>query len=169
MKRIIAVILAALMSVAVLAACDSSETKSSSSAPASSAVSGNNAATVVDLNAVLDKINAETGLSMDKVEDVSRLKRYYQLDEADIKQFACERDGETEIVMIEATSGEAADRIEAVLQSKLDALINNATSYSQEKLAVIQACKVTKDGNFVSMIVSDNAPAALKIYQDSIK
>ena len=71
--------------------------------------------------------------------------------------------------MIEATSGEAADRIEAVLQSKLDALINNATSYSQEKLAVIQACKVTKDGNFVSMIVSDNAPAALKIYQDSIK
>ena len=38
-----------------------------------------------------------------------------------------------------------------------------------EKLDMVKNCKVTKDGNYVSLIVADNAAEILQKYQDSIK
>ena len=86
MKRIIALALAAMMSVAVLAGCGgSADSKSESDSTASQASS-------VDLNTVLDKINSDNNLSLDKIDDVKKLKRYYSIEEADVKQFAGETD-----------------------------------------------------------------------------
>ena len=71
--------------------------------------------------------------------------------------------------MIEAKNAEAASRVEAALNEKLNSLVNYSTSYSPEKAEQVKACKVTKDGNFVSLIVTDNAESVVQTYQNSIK
>lgn len=165
MKRIIALVLAAFMATAVFAGCGSSESKADTSSSASASV---------DLNAVLDKINSENGLSLEKVTEVKKVKNYYQTDEADIKQFAVEMDksnpnAPVEIVLIEAVDADAAGRVEAALQKTYDDVLSTYTSYTPEKVNMVKACKVTKDGNFVSLIIADNAEAMVKTFQDSIK
>ena len=173
MKRIIALALAAMMSAAVIAGCSgSAESKSDAGSSASSAASSE--ASKVDLNTVLDKINTENDLSLDKIDDVKKLKRYYGIDEADVKQFAGEPDksdpnAPIEIVLIEGQDAAAAGRIESALNTRYGSVLNTYTSYSPDKVDMVKACKVTKDGNFVSMIIADNAPTMVKTFQDSIK
>ena len=173
MKRIIALALAAMMSAAVIAGCSgSAESKSDAASSASSAASSE--ASKVDLNTVLDKINTENDLSLDKIDDVKKLKRYYGIDEADVKQFAGETDksdpnAPIEIVLIEGKDAAAAGRIESALNTRYGSVLNTYTSYSPDKVDMVKACKVTKDGNFVSMIIADNAPTMVKTFQDSIK
>ena len=41
---------------------------------------------------MLDKLNSDNGLDMTKVDDVTKLKRYYQIAAEDVKQFAAEND-----------------------------------------------------------------------------
>ncbi len=173
MKRIIALALAAMMSAAVIAGCSgSAESKSDAGSSASSAASSE--ASKVDLNTVLDKINTENDLSLDKIDDVKKLKRYYGINEADVKQFAGETDksdpnAPIEIVLIEGKDAAAAGRIESALNTRYGSVLNTYTSYSPDKVDMVKACKVTKDGNFVSMIIADNAPTMVKTFQDSIK
>ncbi len=159
MKKIIALVLAALLGVAVLAGCGESASEANKS---------------VELVAVLDKINTDNNLSLEKVTDVKMLKRYYTIDEGDVKQFAVEMDksntnAPVEIVLIEATDADAAGRIESALNTRYNSVLSTYTSYTPEKVDMVKACKVTKDGNFVSLIIADNADAMVKAYQESIK
>lgn len=157
MKKIIALALAALMAVAVLAGC------------------GGNSAKEVDLNAVLDTINSANGLSLEKITEAKMLSRYYNgVEEADVKQFAAERDASdpnapVEVVLIEAKDADAAGRVETALNNRYNSVLSTYTSYTPEKVDLVKACKVTKDGNFVTMIIADNAEAMVKTFQDSIK
>ena len=41
--------------------------------------------------------------------------------------------------------------------------------FTKIQLDMVKNCKVTKDGNYVSLIVADNAAEILQKYQDSIK
>ncbi len=172
MKRFIALALAALMSVAVLAGCggssESSKTESTASAGDVSQVTSS-----VDLNAVLDKLNSDNGIDMTKVDDVTKLKRYYQIAAEDVKQFAAENDksdpnAPIEIVLIEAVDADAAGRVESALNTRYASVLNTYTSYTPDKVDMVKACKVTKDGNFVTLIIADNAEAMVKAFQASI-
>lgn len=161
MKRIISLVLAAVLSIACIAAF---------AGCGSSSDGGKN----VDLNAVLDKINTENNLSLEKVDSTKALKRYYLIDEADVKQFAAEMDKSNtnapiDIVLVEATNAEAAGRVKSALDTKYSSVVNTYTSYTPEKADMVKACKVTQDGNFISLIISDNADKMVKTYQDSIK
>ena len=181
MKRIIVLAMAAMMSVAVLAGCgggseskNDADSSAASAASSSSSSSSSSSASSVDLNTVLNKINAENGLSLDNIDDVKKLKRYYNIEEADVKQFAGETDksdpnAPIEIVLVEGTDADAAGRIESALNTRYSSVLNTYTSYSPDKVDMVKACKVTKDGNFVSMIITENAEAMVKTFQDSIK
>lgn len=158
MKKVISLVLVALVAVAVFAGCGGS---------------GDNAKSVA-LNAVLDTINTENGLAMEKVTDAKMVKRYYNVEEADMKQFAVEMDksdpnAPVEIVLIEAVDGDAAGRIETALNTRLNSVLSTYTSYTPEKVGMVKACKVTKDGNFVSLIIADNAAAMVQTYRNSLK
>ena len=171
MKRFIALALAALMSVAVLAGCGGSSESSKTESTASSGDASQ--ASNVDLNAVLDKLNSDNGLDMTKVEDVTKLKRYYQIAAEDVKQFAAENDksdpnAPIEIVLIEAVDADAAGRVESALNTRYASVLNTYTSYTPDKVDMVKACKVTKDGNFVTLIIADNAEAMVKAFQASI-
>ena len=97
MKRIISLALVALLAVALFAGCGNKDGGSAKN---------------VDLNAVLDTINSENNLSLDKVTDIAMVKRYYNVAEEDVKQFAVESDksnpnAPVEIVLIEAKDADA--------------------------------------------------------------
>lgn len=157
MKRIVSVLLIAVLAIALFAGCGGASDSGKS----------------VDLPAVMDKINSEYNLSLKALDGADKLTRYYSIDEKDVKQFAAEldsnNDAPVEIVLVEAVDADAAGRVEAALNTRYNSILRQYGSYTPEKVDMVNACKVTKDGNFVSMIVADNADGMLKIYQDSIQ
>ncbi len=152
MKKLISMATALVLSLAMLAGCGAKE---------------------VNLTEVMDKINSDFSLSLTKLESAEDLNAYYSIETADVKQFAAEidanNDAPVEIILVEAVDSAAADRVETALTTRYNAIINTYSSYTPEKVSMVEACKVTKDGNFVSMIVADKGPEMLDTYYTFVK
>lgn len=153
MKRFIAIILAAMMLVAAFAGCGGTKE--------------------ADLPAVMTQINTQYDLSLTTINSADDLTKYYSINAADVKQFAAETNQDNnaaiEIVLVEAVDADAATRVEGALTNRYNSIVQQYSAYTPEKLDMAKACKVTKDGNFVSMIISDDASGMLDIYNSSIK
>ena len=159
MKRIVSILLVVLVAAAVLAGCGGSDGGSGKA---------------VDLPAILTKFNTDYSLSLEAVDTVEKLNRYYEIAVDDVKQFAAEKDtsdpnAPVELVLVEAVDSAAADRVESALKERYKSVLRQYTSYTPEKVEMVKACDVTKDGNFVSMIVCDNAPDMVKYFKESVK
>ena len=151
MKRIIALVIAAVMPVSVFAGCGGGK----------------------NLGDVLTSINSTYNLSLKTLESKDDLKKYYSINPDSVKQFAAEIDSNNnapvEIVLVEAVDDSAATEIEKVLAGRYNSIISQYASYTPDKLEMVKDCKVSKDGNYVSLIVAENGPEILKTFQDSIK
>ena len=138
MKRIIALVIAAIISVSVLAGCGGGS----------------------DLNKVMSDINSTYSLNLKTLESKDDLSKYYSIKPESVKQFAAEIDSNNnapvEIIMVEATDANAATEIEKALAARYNSIVSQYASYTPEKLDMVKNCKVTKDGNYVSLIVADN-------------
>lgn len=152
MKKVISFAVALVLSFTVLVGCSSAN---------------------VNLSEVMDKINSEYSLSLQTLESADDLNKYYSINPADVKQFSAEIDSNNnapvEIILIEAVDSEAASRVETALTTRYNSIISQYASYTPDKLSMVEACKVTKDGNFVSMIVAENADGMLNIYYEYVK
>ncbi len=152
MKKLISMATALVLSLAMLVGCGAKE---------------------VNLTEVMDKINSDFSLSLTKLESAEDLNAYYSIETADVKQFAAEidanNDAPVEIILVEAVDSAAADRVETALTTRYNAIISTYSSYTPEKVSMVEACKVTKDGNFVSMIVADKGPEMLDTYYTFVK
>ena len=151
MKRIIALVIAAIMSVSVLAGCGGGS----------------------DLNKVMSDINSTYSLNLKTLESKDDLSKYYSIKPESVKQFAAEIDSNNnapvEIIMVEATDANAATEIEKALAARYNSIVSQYASYTPEKLDMVKNCKVTKDGNYVSLIVADNAAEILQIGRASCR
>ena len=151
MKRLLALVLAAVMAVSVFAGCGGGK----------------------DLKEVMKTINSTYSLSLKELESKDDLKKYYSINPDSVKQFAAEIDSNNnapvEIVLVEANDSAAADEVEKALCGRYNSIISQYASYTPEKLDMVKACKVSKDGKYVSLIVAENGPDILKTFQDSIK
>ncbi len=149
MKKIAVFALAMVMCLAAFAGCGAKEVK---------------------LSEVMNKINSEYSLSLKSIDD---LNKYYQINNDDVKQFAAEINSDTnapvEVILVEAKDKNAASNVEKALQNRLNSIINMYGSYTPEKKAMAQACKVTNENNFLTLIVADDADKILKTFNDSIK
>ncbi|MCH5296774.1 MAG: DUF4358 domain-containing protein [Ruminococcus sp.] len=127
----------------------------------------------VDLSEVMTKLNSDYSLSLDKLSSVDELNTYYSISTEDVKQFAAEidstNDAPKEIIMIEAVDADAASRVEEALTNRLNSIMATYNSYSPEQVDMVRACKVTKDGKFVSLIVADEASNMLNVYYEYLK
>ena len=127
----------------------------------------------VNLTEVMDKLNSDFSLSLRVLESVDDLNTYYSIDTADVKQYAAEidsnNDAPVEIVLVEAVDADAATRVETALTTRYNAIVNQYSSYTPEKLDMVKACKVTKDDNYVTMVVADKAADMLNVYYDFFK
>ena len=146
MKKVISIVSAFVLCLAIFTGCGAKEVK---------------------LSEVMDKINSDFSLSLQKLESADELNTYYSIDTADVKQFAAEIDpnnnAPVEIVLIEAVDADAASRVETALTTRYNAIYSQYSSYTPEQLDMVKACKVTKDGNFVSMIVADKGAYMLNV------
>lgn len=152
MKKVISIVLAFVLCLAIFTGCGAKEVK---------------------LSEVMDKINSEFSLSLQTLESADELNTYYSIDPADVKQFAAEIDpnnnAPVEIVLIEAVDADAATRVESALTTRYNAIYSQYSSYTPEQLDMVKACKVTKDGNFVSMIVADKGAEMLDVFYSYVK
>ncbi len=152
MKKVISIVSAFVLCLAIFTGCGAKEVK---------------------LSEVMDKINSDFSLSLQKLESADELNTYYSIDTADVKQFAAEIDpnnnAPVEIVLIEAVDADAASRVETALTTRYNAIYSQYSSYTPEQLDMVKACKVTKDGNFVSMIVADKGADMLNVFYSYVK
>ena len=152
MKKVISIVSAFVLCLAIFTGCGAKEVK---------------------LSEVMDKINSDFSLSLQKLESADELNTYYSIDTADVKQFAAEIDpnnnAPVEIVLIEVVDADAATRVESALTTRYNAIYSQYSSYTPEQLDMVKACKVTKDGNFVSMIVADKGAEMLDVFYSYVK
>ena len=152
MKKVISIVSAFVLCLAIFTGCGAKEVK---------------------LSEVMDKINSDFSLSLQTLESADELNTYYSIDTADVKQFAAEIDpnnnAPVEIVLIEAVDADAATRVESALTTRYNAIYSQYSSYTPEQLDMVKACKVTKDGNFVSMIVAEKGAEMLDVFYSYVK
>lgn len=105
---------------------------------------------------------------MTTVSTEDALMSYYGINSADVKQcvaYICSTGIDAdEIVLIEAVDENAADRIKISLDNRYSSQLARYKDYLPDQAAVIEACEVTQKGNYVSMIISPDAEAMVKIY-----
>ena len=104
--------------------------------------------------------------------DVPYMVDDYQIDEADVKQFAAELTTKAsqynEVIIIEAVDANAADRVATQLNSHLDSQLNTAKSYDKDAVAMIEACSVKQSNNIVYLVISDQSADINKTIEDAI-
>ena len=156
MKKLISLALIAML-VLCLAACGG---KKESAAPAAEVKLG-------DVFAQFALGEEMMTLSQDDLLDM------YGIAAADVKQFAgavnttgikCD-----EIVLVEAVDSAAAGRVKEALDNRYQQKLNEMDGYLPDEYAIVKECSVTASGNFVAMIVGQNAQELTKIYEAALK
>ena len=140
MKRILTVLTAALLILAICTACGSEKS--------------------VDLKALMDEINTACGFTdMKTVDDTDSLNRYYQVEADSVKQFAAQLPSSSkdfnEIILIEAVDENAAGQIKTQLDARLRSQLSNAKSYNADQVSMIEACETKQNGNYVYLVIGD--------------
>ena len=127
----------------------------------------------VNLDDVISKMGEEVSMEGMIEFTKSDLSDYYGIEEDSIKQFVGRVHDSgiksDEIVLIEATDSKNAEIVRDRLQERYQSKVNENSSYNPTELAVIEKCKVSMNGNYVSMIVSPEVEKLEKIYNDSFK
>lgn len=153
MKRIIAVILAAL-TLFVFAACGSSEKE-------------------VDIAAVKESIVTELGMEGTMDIDSERLLDLYGIAAEDIENSACyvTMDGvfPEEVIMIKASSTDAAKRITEKLNARIEEVKIQSQSYDAQNYALAQECKVITEGRYIAMFLSAKHAQMEELFNSSLK
>ena len=152
MKKVISIAVALVLCLSIFAGCGAKE---------------------VNLADLMDKMNSEYSVDATKYETKDDMYKYYNINADDIKQFAAEvgksdtDSKNTEVVLVEATDSDAASRVETALTNRYNSIFQQ--NASAEELDMVKNCKVTKDGNFVTMIIGEKASDMLTMFNDSIK
>ena len=127
MKRIVSVLVAAILIVAMLTACGGAKN--------------------VDLKDLMSTVNSQFNISDLKTHDVKQFAA--ELSTA-AKQYV-------EVVLVEAKDQTAADNVKKQLEAHLNSQISTAKSYDAAQVEMIQSCSVQQSGNYVYLVVSDAA------------
>lgn len=129
-QKILPLLCAAALAVSLLAGCGNSE-----------------ATNEVELSGIAGAIQSAQATQGSYTQNsIGDLKTKYDIDSGDVKQFIARESQETgvEIVMIEATSNDAANRIEEKFHSYRD------------MFSVSDLDSIVKHGNYVAMFVGTN-------------
>ena len=156
MKRFITATMAALIFVLAFAGCGSKS---------------------ADLKKVMGDINAkytDATKGLKELTDVKDLDTYYMIPEKDVKQFAAEINPDTssapvEIVLVEAVDKTASDNVKKALDARYQSIYSTYSSYSADQVELVKKCKVTQNGNFVTLVVASDYDGIMEIVNNAIK
>ncbi len=149
MKRFTVCLLSLLLSLCLLTACSGTYN--------------------IDLLAVFDDINTQFDISgLTVIDDIDKLNRYYMIEEDMVKQYAAEFSSEssvfTEIILIEAVDDASATEVATLLNNHYQSRLSEAKSYNPESVKMLESCSVEQNGNYVSLIIADNADEIEAVY-----
>ena len=130
-----------------------------------------NTAADIDIQAVkkdiIEKVKIENSMDLGK----ERLLALYGIEEADVKDSACFMTmGGTfadEIILVKANDKDAADRVEACLDAKLEQVLNQSKNYSPEDYAIYQEIKVLREGDTLALFIHKEHKAMQEIFENS--
>lgn len=129
---------------------------------------GEAAAPDCTLSELLAELISENGIENEIDLSAAELLDYYGIKGEDIKQSAAciTMNGifPDEIIMVEAANDEAAGRVKACLESRLQEVLNQSKNYDAESYAVAQTCKVEARGSFIALFVSAKHEAMTEQY-----
>ncbi len=157
MKKIIVSAVAFLMCMCLLTACGGAKTLNDT-----------------PLFDVLTELNTQLfndGDTMRVIDTTDKLELYYDVDPADVKEFAAEvaKNSATEIdevILIKAVDSDAAKRIAEKLELRLQSQKDLCASYSADLLAVADKCSVRTEGVLVTLIITEQYDEAIEICDD---
>ncbi|MGN0488923.1 MAG: DUF4358 domain-containing protein [Ruminococcus sp.] len=137
---------------------------------------GCSTSTDVDLKSVLSDINSKYSDStsgLTELTDVNDLNKYYNINTDDVAQFAAEITSDTskapvEIVMVEAKNADAVSNIENALNARYQGIYSTYASYSAEQFDMVKKCKVTKNGNYIILVVAEDYDGIVSIINKAI-
>lgn len=127
-----------------------------------------------DLAAVMDKIDSEIDLG-DEMIDLSAddLESFYGISSSEYNQFAAKINmsgvSSDEIIFVEAKDGNLASDIKTKIENRYQSKLNETENYFPQEYKKIKAGAVMQNGNYVSMIVSNDFEEIKDIYEASFK
>ncbi len=157
MKKLFAILLAALMMASVFAGCG-----------------GAKEANLTDVLETINKDFPEATKNLTKLTDVKELNTYYEINTDDVKQFAGEINtnastAPVEIVVVEGNDSSAAENIKTALERRYQKIYSTYSSYSAEEFDMVKDCGVTTEGNYVTMIVASDYKGILDKVNEAVK
>lgn len=158
MKKLIAIIMVAVLAVSLFAGCGSDSSSESND---------------VKLSAVLAKINEKYP---DAVNDLTQLKeksdltRYYEIDEKDIDDFAAEiiKDSSKASLEIVIVKSNKPEEVKTKLDLRYKAILSQYASYSADQLKLAKAGGVDSTGNYVYLVVAENSKDIMNTIEDEL-
>ena len=158
MKKLVAIIMVAVLAVSLLAGSGSDSSSDSSD---------------VKLSSVLAKINekypeAVNGLT--ELKEKSDLTRYYEIDEKDINDFAAEiiKDSSKASLEIVLVKTENPDDVKDKLDLRYKAILSQYASYSADQLKLAKEGGVESTGDYVYLVVAENSKDIMKTIADEL-
>ena len=154
MKKVTAVIAAALMLAVILCSCGGQ---------------GNGK----KLSEVYASIKSQVTLSeMNEFTDVKALDRCYGISAYLVEDFAggVNNSGVNmeEIVLVKAKDDNSASAVYTALENRKQAKYNENKNYNPEQAKVIENSNVERNGSYVALIISPNAEQIGKIYHSEL-
>ncbi len=156
MKKVSA-LLAMLMAVFCLASCsnDSSDVKEVKLTEVYDAIAEKmTLPAMYDMSA--DQVSEQIGIPADSVKQ-GVYKRSEDASKVD------------QMIMVEAVDEEKAKEINELLISYRKSLVDQSTNYDASAAKILEGCSVRQDGNFVCLLITENASEASQIYGENIK
>lgn len=121
-----------------------------------------------DITAIKDTILSQLQITDAMDLPAERLLDLYGIETAQIKTSACfiTMGGAfpDEIVMVEATDAAAAKAVAEKLNARLADVKNQAQNYDAESYALLEKCKVTTTGTYVTLFISAKSEAMQSIF-----
>ena len=121
-----------------------------------------------DITAIKDNILSQLQITDAMDLPAERLLDLYGIETAQIKTSACfiTMGGAfpDEIVMVEATDAAAAKAVAEKLNARLADVKNQAQNYDAESYALLEKCKVTTTGTYVTLFISAKSEAMQSIF-----
>ena len=106
---------------------------------------------------------------MDDITNSELLLDYYGINAEDVKSFAVKFNGTgikcDEIIMIEAASDEALEKISTALNNRLEDVKNQMNNYLPDEYEIASKCKVETVGNYVVLFISPDAQRMTEIFK----
>ncbi len=124
-----------------------------------------------DITAIKDTIISQLEITEALDLPAERLLDLYGIEATQIKTSACfiTMGGAfpDEIVMVEATDSAAAKAVAQKLEARLADVKNQAQNYDAESYALLEKCKVTTNGLYVTLFISAKSEAMQSIFDNA--